>query len=63
MFQEAASLTMRAIVNLHNDIMSVLILIVSVVSWLLFLIIRRFREKNKKNLRTEFVHQTALEVI
>jgi cytochrome c oxidase subunit 1 len=62
-FQDPATPIMEKIIDLHNDLMVILILIVTFVLWMLIATIKKFREENTVTLRFAFQHHTYLELI
>lgn len=62
-FQEPATIIMRAIIELHNDIMFFLVVIVGFVLAVLLYIVYYFRESNNISNRTNVTHNTILEVV
>jgi cytochrome c oxidase subunit 2 len=62
-FQEPATIIMRAIIELHNDIMFFIVIIVGFVLAILLYIIYYFREENTLVKRSNITHNTLLEVV
>ena len=62
-FQEPATIIMRAIIELHNDIMFFLIVVVGFVLVMLLYIVYYFKESNTNSIRTNITHNTLLEII
>ena len=62
-FQEPATIIMRAIIELHNDIMFFLIVVVGFVLIVLLYIVYYFKESNTSSLRSKITHNTLLEVV
>jgi heme/copper-type cytochrome/quinol oxidase subunit 2 len=54
---------MRAIIELHNDIMFFLVVIVGFVLVVLLYIVYYFKESNKVAQRSNITHNTLLEVV
>lgn len=64
MFQCPATKTMDNIVDLHNDIFSIMIIIAAVIFYMVLQIIWKFNSENIKTKRNfAFTHHTSLEVI
>src|SRR4051812_18566737 len=62
-FQEPATIIMRAIIELHHDIMFFLIVVVGFVLVMLLYIVYYFKESNTNSIRTNITHNTLLEII
>jgi cytochrome c oxidase subunit 2 len=62
-FQEPATIIMRAIIELHNDIMFFIVVIVGFVLVILLYIVYYFREENTAAQRSNITHNTLLEVV
>jgi len=62
-FQEPATIIMRAIIELHNDIMFFLIVVVGFVLVMLLYIVYYFKESNTNSIRTNITHNTLLEIV
>jgi cytochrome c oxidase subunit 1 len=62
-FQEPATIIMRAIIELHNDIMFFLVIIVGFVLVILLYIVYYFREENTIAKRSNITHNTLLEIV
>jgi heme/copper-type cytochrome/quinol oxidase subunit 2 len=54
---------MRAIIELHNDIMFFIVIIVGFVLAILLYIVYYFREENTLAKRSNITHNTLLEVV
>ena len=63
LFQDSATSTMERIIDLHNEIMVFLVFIFFLVTWMLVRSIYLFREKNTKELRFAFQHNSTIEQI
>lgn len=61
-FQDPATPVMEGIINFHNDLMLILVSIVTFVFWILFRCIFFF-EKSKNKIPQKFVHGTTIEII
>lgn len=62
-FQEPATIIMRAIIELHNDIMFFVVVIVGFVLAVLLYIVYYFNESNTTSKRSHTTHNTILEVV
>jgi cytochrome c oxidase subunit 2 len=62
-FQEPATIIMRAIIELHNDIMFFVVVIVGFVLAVLLYIVYYFKESNTISQRSNITHNTILEVV
>lgn len=62
-FQEPATIIMRAIIELHNDIMFFVVVIVGFVLAVLLYIVYYFNESNITSKRSHITHNTILEVV
>jgi len=62
-FQDPATTVMEKIIDLHNDIMVILIFIITFVSWILFRIVWHFNQNNTDTIRFKFVHHSTIEWI
>lgn len=62
-FQEPATIIMRALIELHHDIMFFLVIIVGFVLVMLLYIVYYFREENNTSIRTNITHNTLLEIV
>lgn len=62
-FQEPATSIMFKIIDLHHDILTILIVVVAFVLWLLYSIATEFNRSNDKSIRCNVSHHTGLEII
>jgi len=64
LFQQSASVIMDNIIDLHHDIFSIMLVIASIVFYLIFIIIWKFRAGKRFVRRNfKFTHHTSLEIV
>jgi hypothetical protein len=63
MFQEPATEVMCRIIDLHNEIMTLVVFTVIVVIAMTVKIVELFGENNRSTIRSGFYHHTATEII